>query len=565
MDLRHLITQPTENEVAAVDRLLEAEGFATADDTPGRTATGGRTASARRDLLLPALHALNDNVGWISEGGLGYICRRLSIPPADAFGVAGFYDQFTFEERREVVRVCDDIVCGPYADQLIAGLDGIEVERSPCLGRCEQAPAAFVHQPGFRRTEVAPATPRAVLESEATSTSTRTGVIGESVLLRRLGVVDPESLDSYRDAGGYRALVRAIDEGSDAVLDRIEAARLRGRGGASFPAAAKWRAVAAAGGDKIVVCNADESEPGTFKDRVLMEEDPFAVIEGMTLAAFVTGAERGFLYVRGEYPLAERRLVGAVGAARDAGLLGDDVAGAGFAFDVEVRRGAGAYICGEETSLFNSVEGLRGEPRAKPPFPTQEGLFGQPTVVNNVETLVGAVAITMDEDGGTKLFPVSGAIADPGLYEAPLGVTVAALIDAAGGAMGKIQAVLIGGAAGRFLGPDDLGATLDHGTEPPLGSGAIVVFDTETDMEGIVDRIARFFRDESCGKCVPCRVGTIRQVEALERLGAGSEERETLDDLAAVLRDASICGLGQLAAEAVQSALDLELIGGGDA
>ena len=562
MDLRHLVTQPNEVEVAAVDRLLEAEGFTTADDTPGRTATGGRTASARRDLLLPALHALNDNVGWISEGGLGYVCRRLSVPPAEAYGVAGFYDQFTFEERREVVRVCDDIVCGPYADHLIAGLDGIEVERSPCLGRCEQAPAAFVHQPGFRRTEVAPATPQAVLESEATSTSTHTGVIGESVLLRRLGVVDPERLDSYRDAGGYQALTRAIDEGADAVLDRIEAARLRGRGGASFPAAAKWRAVAAADGDKIVVCNADESEPGTFKDRVLMEEDPFAVIEGMTLAAFVTGAGRGFLYVRGEYPLAERRMVGAIGAARDAGLLGEDVAGTGFGFDVEVRRGAGAYICGEETSLFNSVEGLRGEPRAKPPFPTQEGLFGLPTVVNNVETLVGAVAITMDEDGGTKLFPMSGASTSPGLYEAPLGVTVAAVIDAAGGTTGQIQAVLIGGAAGKFLGPDDLEATLDHGTEPALGSGAIVVFDTETDMEGILDRIARFFRDESCGKCVPCRVGTIRQVEALERLAAGGEEREILDDLAAVLRDASICGLGQLAAEAVQSALDLELIGG---
>jgi NADH-quinone oxidoreductase subunit F len=188
-----------------------------------------------------------------------------------------------------------------------------------------------------------------------------------------------------------------------------------------------------------------------------------------------------------------------------------------------------------------------------------------PTVVNNVETLVAAVAIAMDEDGSTKLFPISGAVNQPGLYEAPLGVTVGGLIEAAGGAIGDIQAVLIGGAAGRFLGPGDLDATLDHGTDPPLGSGAIVVFDTDTDMEAIVDRIARFFRDESCGKCVPCRVGTIRQVEALERLVGGGDERDTLDDLAAVLRDASICGLGQLAAEAEQSALDLELIGGRDA
>ena len=563
MDLRHLTAMPSDAERGAIDRLLETEGLGTRDETPGRTAIGGRSAADRRDLLLPAFHALNDAIGWISEGGLGYVCERLSVPPAEAYGVAAFYDQFTFEERIEVVRVCDDIVCAPFADQLIAGLDGIEVERSPCLGRCEEAPVAFVHQPGFRRTEVAPASPRAVLEHEATSTSTHTGVIGNRVLLARVGTVAPESLESYRAVGGYRALQRAIDEGPDTVLDRIEAARLRGRGGASFPAAAKWRAVAAAEGDKIVVCNADESEPGTFKDRVLMEEDPFAVVEGMTLAAFVTGATRGFLYVRGEYPLAERRMVGAIEAARADGLLGDDVAGGGFAFDIEVRRGAGAYICGEETSLFNSVEGLRGEPRVKPPFPTQEGLFGLPTVVNNVETLVGAVAVTMDQDGATKLFALSGAVSEPGLYEAPLGVSVAALLEAAGGATGDVQAVLVGGAAGKFLAGDDLDQNLDHGTEPPLGSGAVVVFDEESDMKMVIDRIARFFRDESCGKCVPCRVGTIRQVEALDRLADGSDEAATLGDLAAVLRDASICGLGQLAAEAVQSALEIELIGGG--
>ncbi len=563
MDLRHLVAQPSEAEVAAVDRVLEAAGVVEPDVVEGRTATGGRSAASRRHLLLPAFHALNDAVGWISEGGLGYICRRLNVPPAEAYGVAAFYDQFTFEERRETVRVCDDIVCGPYAEQLIAGLDGIDVERSPCLGRCEEAPAAFVHQPGFRRTEVAPATPQAVLESEGTTTTTHIGSIGDRQLLNRIGTVDPTSLASYREAGGYRALTRAVEEGAGAVLDRIEAARLQGRGGASFPAAAKWRAVADAVGDKIIVCNADESEPGTFKDRVLMEEDPFAVLEGMTLAAYVAGAERGFLYVRGEYPLAERRIVGAITTAHEAGLLGDDVAGAGFAFDVEVRRGAGAYICGEETSLFNSVEGLRGEPRAKPPFPTQKGLFGLPTVVNNVETLVAAVAITNGEDGGTKLFPISGAVAEPGLYEALLGVTVGELIDAAGGATGDLRTVLVGGAAGKFIGPDDLGTAVDHRSDPPMGSGAIVVFDTTTDMARIVDRIARFFRDESCGKCVPCRVGTIRQVEALARLDG--ESRETLDDLAAVLRDASICGLGQLAAEAVQSALDLELIGARDA
>jgi len=323
-----------------------------------------------------------------------------------------------------------------------------------------------------------------------------------------------------------------------------------------------------------LVCNADESEPGTFKDRLLMEEDPFALVEGMTIAGYATGCERGYLYLRGEYPLAAERLAGAIAAARAAGLLGADVMGAGFAFDIEIRRGAGAYICGEETALFNSIEGKRGEPRNKPPFPVQVGLFGRPTVVNNVETLVNVPALLREGGAayggigtegstGPKLFCVSGEVARPGLYETPFGITLRQLLDLAGAA--PVRAVLLGGAAGVFVGPADLDVPLTfEGTRAigaTLGSGVVMVFGESVDLLDIVRRIAEFFRDESCGQCVPCRVGTVRQEELLARLragrplGSGAEEMALLKDLGQVMRDASICGLGQTASSAVESAI----------
>jgi NADH-quinone oxidoreductase subunit F len=273
-----------------------------------------------------------------------------------------------------------------------------------------------------------------------------------------------------------------------------------------------------------VVCNADESEPGTFKDRVLMEGDPFAVLEGMTIAGFATGSERGYLYVRGEYPLATRRMGAAIEAARAAGLLGKDIKGMGFSFDVEIRRGAGAYICGEETALFNSIEGKRGEPRNKPPFPVQAGLFGKPTVINNVETLVNIPPILLQGgrayagigtsgSSGPKLFCVSGHVARPGVYEVDFGISLGALIAMAGGVPGGkgIRAVLLGGAAGMFVGPDKMEMPLTfEGTRAAgatLGSGVVLVFDESVDLGDILARVAAFFRDESCGQCVPWASG----------------------------------------------------------
>jgi NADH-quinone oxidoreductase subunit F len=398
-------------------------------------------------------------------------------------------------------------------------------------------------------------------------------------LLRRIGHVDPSSLDAYRSIGGYFGLRQAIALGPDGVIREVTDSKLTGRGGAAFPTGRKWEAVAhAAARPHYLVCNADESEPGTFKDRILMEEDPFALIEAMTIAGFATGCEQGYLYVRGEYPLAAERLTKAIEQARARGLLGDDVMGQGFRFDIELRRGAGAYICGEETALFNSLEGFRGEPRNKPPFPVQEGLFGKPTVINNVETLVNVLEIIREggpayaaigtaDSTGPKLFCVCGQVTRPGLYEVEFGATLREVLDLAGGVKAgrPLQSVLLGGAAGSFVTADQLDTPLTFaGTRAigaGLGSGVIMVFDDQTDMRAILRRVAAFFRDESCGQCVPCRVGTVRQEEVLARLEAGrplgswQSDVALLGEIGQAMRDASICGLGHTASIAVESAV----------
>ena len=356
--------------------------------------------------------------------------------------------------------------------------------------------------------------------------------------------------------------------------------KLLGRGGAAFPTGRKWDAVGRNPSmPHYIVCNADESEPGTFKDRVVIESDPFALIEALTIAGFATAAEHGYVYLRGEYPLAWARLERAIEQCRSRGLLGDDVMGRGFRFDIELRKGAGAYICGEETALFNSIEGYRGEPRSKPPFPVDKGLFAKPTVVNNVESLLNLLGILHDggaafarigteQSTGTRLFCLAGCVERPGLYEAPFGVTLREVLDMAGGVRNgnDLKAVLLGGAAGGFVGPDMLDLELSfeatRAAGATLGSGVVLVFDQTVDLVPILLRIAAFFRDESCGQCVPCRVGTVRQQEALLRLasdrprGGVADETALLAEIAQAMRDASICGLGQTAANAIDSAIN---------
>ncbi|MDQ6825460.1 MAG: NAD(P)H-dependent oxidoreductase subunit E [Candidatus Eremiobacteraeota bacterium] len=612
MDLHFTNAQPTATERNAVDQLLGMpatawEGSEQRSAGEQHVAHANAAPSDRRALLLPALHAVSDNVGWISEGALNYICKRLDVPPADAYGVVSFYALFSTTPRPpRVLHVCDDIAClANGAAEVCAALEGTLGPagtganacwlRSPCLGLCERAPAALLLEAGepHREEAIAPVTAAAgsaALQAPA-GTADKNRAAGDKAaalpqagsdrlrLLRRAGRVDPTSLEAYKSSGGYQALQRALDIGPNGIIAEVTASKLVGRGGAAFPTGRKWQAVAAeTARPHYVVCNADESEPGTFKDRVLMEHDPFAVIESMTIAAFAGGCEHVYLYIRGEYPAALQRLDSAIKQARSQGLLGKNILRSDFAFDIELRRGAGAYICGEETALFNSIEGFRGEPRNKPPFPVQKGLFGKPTIVNNVETLANVLDIVLlggaafartgtSESTGTKLFCVSGNVARPGLYEVPFGTTLRELLAQSGGMNGggALQAVLLGGAAGVFVTPDEIDTPLTlegvRAIKATIGSGVVIAFDQSIDLLQILRRIALFFRDESCGQCVPCRVGTARQEELLKRLGdhrplgSNSQERALLAQIGQVMRDASICGLGQTASSALESAV----------
>jgi len=608
LDLKFLDASPTDDERRAVDDLLgpPRDGWTGGERDDLRVARGGRDAREQRHLLLPALHALQSGVGWISEGGLNYVCRRLTVPPAEAYGVATFYAMFSVKPRPDtLVHVCDDLACRVNgATELCERLEDEVPEgswvRSPCLGMCEQAPVMFGQRTGRPdvvlggatvETVAALARPDSTVTCAGADTAPQTwdpDVRASLRLLRRVGAVDPSSIDDYRAAGGYEGLRRSIELGPEGTIQEITDAKLLGRGGAAFPTGVKWKAVAEQPAHPhFFICNADESEPGTFKDRLVMELDPFAVVEALTIAGIATGCELGYVYLRGEYPLAHERIEHAIAEARRHGFLGDDVMGRGVPFDVELRRGAGAYICGEETALFNSIEGKRGEPRNKPPFPVQRGVFSKPTGINNVETLINVLeimriggeayaAIGTEGSTGPRLFCVSGTVERPGLYELGHGATLGEVLELAGGTRGVLKAVLLGGAAGGFVGPDALDVKLTFEDARAggytLGSGVVMAFDESVDLVDIVLRIARFFRDESCGQCVPCRVGTVRQEEALHRLvserSIGSREQELalLGEVAQVMRDASICGLGQTAASAVQSAIStLGMFDGGGA
>jgi len=592
MDVRLLDAEPTAAERDAVDAFLgpSLAAWAGTDATEnGHAAHGGHAVRSQRHMLLPTLHALNERAGWISPGGLNYVAERLTVPPADVYGVATFYALFSVDERPpRVVHVCDDIACRcAGSEELIARLgpegvadNGATWLRSPCLGQCDRAPAALLTEAGETAVEreltavdaeqvlavlggATPSPPQSTIPPQA-------GQPGLT-LLRRVGVTDPESIDDYRAHGGYEALRRAVELGPEGVIREVIDSKIVGRGGAAFPMGRKWDAVARQPRrPHYLICNADESEPGTFKDRVLLEGDPFAVIEAMTIAAYATGCEHGYIYLRGEYPLAQARLENAIAHARDRGFLGRD-----FPFDIEVRKGAGAYICGEETAIFGSIEGYRGEPRNKPPFPVVEGLFSRPTVVNNVETLVNVLDIVLEggpafaqigteRSTGPKLFCVSGAVDRPGTYEVPFGATLRELLDLAG-VTTSLRTVLLGGAAGSFVTPEelDLRLTFEDAREAgtTLGSGVVLAIDESADLRRLLMVIAAFFRDESCGQCVPCRVGTVRQEEALARLASGRTRGSVDDELALIaeigqaMRDASICGLGQTASSAIESAI----------
>ena len=540
-----------------------------------------------REALLPVLWEVQGACGSISPEQVHQISHALRVPEADIFGVIGFYTLFHDEATgRRIIRVCSDPTCAlAGADDLLRGLcarlgmpgegttaDGeYSVERSPCLGLCDYAPAALASERG----EADVALPRATVDGllgEWNGDYFRPAGDDESTLLKPTLTTAPETLTQY---GDYQSLRRAVSDMTPAeLIAQVEASGLIGRGGAAFPTGLKWKFTRGAAGDiKYLVCNADESEPGTFKDRVLMEQRPHLLLEGIALAAYAVGAGKAYIFIRGEYPKATAILAAAIGEAERAGLLGGASLEGDFALDIELRRGAGAYICGEETALFEAIEGKRGFPRMKPPYPTTFGLFGKPTAVNNVETLCavpsiiekGAAwfkAIGTEGSAGPKLVSVSGHVAIPGVYEIEPGISLRHFLDEiCGGVIGDLQTVLMGGAAGTFLKPEDIDLRLSfedlREAGSTFGSGAIMVFNHTVDLRDALKRLGRFFQHESCGKCFPCQLGTQRQVEILERLDAPlAGDAERLLDIGMTMTEASICGLGHTAGIAVMSALE---------
>jgi NADH-quinone oxidoreductase subunit F len=514
--------------------------------------------------LLPLLHRLHERDGYLSDDALRAVATGLRIPIADLFGTVTFYHHFARTKQGfSAPRVCDGPICRLRgASELLEQLEGATA--MPCSGRCDEP------IPVLRGGQTLVGLDANALESRATPLPPLPPAGTEECVFEHIREADRKTLDGYRRTGGYDALEKAVTSMTpEDVIGVVEASDLTGRGGAGFPTGRKWRAVLdAEGGPKTVVCNADEGEPGCFKDRALMDHDPHAVLEGMALACFATGASRAFLYLRYEYPETEGLLEEAIRDAENAGLLGDDVLGTGHTIRIHVRRGAGAYICGEETSLLNSLEGKHPFPRNRPPYPVTHGFEDTPTAVNNVETLAAVPPILvrgaewyrglgLGEHSGTKVISLAGDIERPGNYEVPFGLPLRTLIDDwAGGARdgNEIQAVTMAGLSGGFLAGDDLNITLDEPSVRSkgsmLGAAGIMVFDETRDMIEVAHMAMEFFADESCGKCFPCRIGTQRLTERLAGETGPDELVAWLDevtDLNDAMKETSACGLGMAA------------------
>ena len=512
--------------------------------------------------LLPILHAFHDRDGLLSEAALRTISKRLRHPLADLYGTVTFYHFFQRTlPGKAAPRVCDGIICKLRGSEaLLKELAKEGASPMPCAGRCD-APIPVLRGDvtfaGLRAGELA-ALPSPLPPKNP-------GGVTECVFAH-IRAPERATLRGYVKTGGYQGLQAALAMEPAAVLATVTDSKLAGRGGAGFPTGTKWKAVREASGEpKSIVANADEGEPGCFKDRALMDYDPHALLEGMAIAAYATGATRGFVYLRYEYPETAAILERALREAEAAGWLGDDIGGKGFAFRVYLRRGAGAYICGEEGSLLNSLEGKHPFPRNRPPFPVTHGFEDKPTAVNNVETLCSVPPILargaawyrglgMNGQAGTKLISLSGDIARPGNYEVPLGLPLRTLLhDWAGGPLPgrSVQAVTMAGLSGGFLAGDDLDVTLDEPSirkqNSVLGAGGIMVFDDTRDMVMVAREAMAFFAHESCGKCFPCRIGTQRLTERLsgeaKHLDLERWRAEVLD-LGKVMKATSACGLG---------------------
>ena len=524
--------------------------------------------------LLPVLHAMHDRDGYLSEEALRDVAKGLRLPLAELFGTVTFYHHFARSAPgQSAPRVCTGPVCRlKGSEELLKTLEKDGATAMPCSGRCD-APIPVLEG----HTTLIGAAADALEPLPSPLPPPNPGGLEECVF-SHIREVDRATLEGYRRSGGYAGLDRVIGSMQPGeVIDLIDASKLTGRGGAGFPTGQKWRAVAEATGQpKTIVCNADEGEPGCFKDRAILDYDPHVVIEGMVAAAYATGARRGFIYLRYEYPETLKILERAVAEAWEAGILGEKILGADFDFRLHIRRAAGAYICGEEGSLLNSLEGKHPYPRNRPPFPVTHGYDNLPTAVNNVETLASVAHILsrgaewycnlgVNGQVGTKIISLSGDVQRPGNYEVPLGFPLQTLLhDWAGGppAGRCFQAVTMAGLSGGFLAGDDLDVTLD---EPSirrkgafLGAAGIMVFDDSRDIVETAYQAMEFFAHESCGKCFPCRIGTQRLAERLAgKAGPAALDqwREEVRDIGQTMMATSACGLGMAAPNITESLL----------
>jgi NADP-reducing hydrogenase subunit HndC len=582
---------PVRNVIAPVTSAPKPEALASADEAVLGPLVS--ELSAEPGSLLPALERLNAHYGYVPKALLEHLADRLGLPLAQALRVASFYHLLSLRRPgRHVIEICRGAACHlAGAGAILAHLEnvlGIEAGATTAdglfmlrathhVGYCAEAPVVRVDgQPLVRMT---PEKIDAVLETlraggavtgHEPSRDTIGGPAEHRVTLRNVGIVSPRSLDDYVAHDGFTALRRVVHGmAPEALIDLVSRSGLRGRGGAGFATGQKWALCRAAAGDpKHVVCNADEGNPGAFMDRVVLEGDPFRVLEGMTLGAWAIGARHGWIYVRAEYPRAVEILEGAIRAARERGLLGERILGSAFAFDVRVRTGAGAYVCGEETALLSSIETGIGEPRTRPPFPAKSGLWGKPTNVNNVKTWAtvpeivqnGAetyAALGTGRSRGTNVFSLSGHVNRPGVYEVAFGTTLRDLIEKHGGGVpgGRaVKGVQTGGPGGGIVPASLLDSPLDYErlseAGSAMGSGGIIVLDDTTCMAELARHFAAFSVEESCGKCTPCREGTRRMLDRLDAICAGrgrAGDLETLERLGRVMASASLCGLGQAA------------------
>lgn len=469
-----------------------------------------------------------------------------------------------------------------------AGLEqDVEVRSVGCMGLCCQGPLVEADPPGVLYEQVEESQAREIVsaltggETPNVRRGDRRGAFFEGqlrIVTENCGIIDPERIESYIAMDGYQALRHALREMSpDEVVAEITASGLRGRGGAGYPTGLKWKTVAkSAGSQKYVICNADEGDPGAFMDRSVLESDPHRLLEGMAIAAYATGASDGFIYIRAEYPLAISRLREALKQAKRNGLLGSGILESPFNFNVDIRIGAGAFVCGEETALIMSVEGKRGTPRPRPPFPAEKGLWDCPTLINNVETLANIPAIIRngaewfsgigtERSKGTKVFAIAGKVKNSGLIEVPMGTSLRRIVEELGGGAPdgrRIKAVQTGGPSGGCIPFEELDVPVDYESLVELGSimgsGGMIVMDDSTNMVDVARFFMEFCMDESCGKCIPCRAGTVQMHELLAKILRGeatARDLETLEDLCDMVKHTSLCGLGQTAPNPVLSTL----------